>query len=56
VITADTVGQAVDRCGSKSANKGYEAAMAAIEIVDLYRKMELEQGVKGKEKNFSHGV
>lgn len=56
VITADTVGQAVDRCGSKSANKGYEAAMAAIEIVDLYRKMDLEQGVKGKEKNFSHGV
>ena len=56
VITADTVGQAVDRCGSKSANKGYEAAMAAIEIVDLYRKMELEQGVKGKEKKLSHGV
>ena len=56
VITADTVGQAVDRCGSKSANKGYEAAMAAIEIVYLYRKMELEQGVKGKEKKLSHGV
>ena len=56
VITADTVGQAIDRCGSKSANKGYEAAMAAIEIVDLYRKMELEQGVKGKEKKLSHGV
>ncbi|MFL6467595.1 MAG: 6,7-dimethyl-8-ribityllumazine synthase [Pyrinomonadaceae bacterium] len=56
VITADTVGQAVDRCGSKSANKGYEAAMAAIEIVNLYRKMELEQGIKGKEKKLSHGV
>jgi 6,7-dimethyl-8-ribityllumazine synthase len=54
VITADTVQQAVDRCGAKSANKGYEAAMAAIEIVNLYRGM--EQGVKGKEKKLFHGV
>lgn len=54
VITADTLQQAIDRCGAKSANKGYEAAMAAIAIVNLYRGM--EQGVKGKEKELSHGV
>ena len=56
VITADTVKQAVDRCGSRSANKGYEAAMAAIEVVNLYRRMDSEQGLKGKEKKFSHGI
>lgn len=56
VITADTEQQAEDRCGTKSGNKGYEAAIAAVEIADLYRRMNLEQGVKGKEKEFSHGV
>ena len=56
VITADSEQQAEDRCGTKSANKGYEAAMAAIEVTNLYRKMAVEQGVKGKEKKVSHGV
>jgi len=56
VITADTEQQAEDRCGTKSGNKGYEAAIAAVEIAELYRRMNLEQGVKGKEKEFSHGV
>ena len=37
VITADTVEQAIERGGAKSANKGYEAAMAAVEVVNLYR-------------------
>ena len=39
VITTDTVEQAVDRAGVKSNNKGYEAAMAAVELVNLYRKV-----------------
>ena len=56
VITADTEQQAEDRCGTKSANKGYEAAMAAIEVSNLYSKIAVEQGVKGKEKKVSHGV
>ena len=56
VITADTEQQAEDRCGSRSGNKGFEAAVAAVEIADLYRKMEIEQGLKGKEKELSHGV
>ena len=56
VITADNEQQAEDRCGSKQNNKGYEAAMAAIEVANLYRAMDSDQGVKGKEKNFSHGV
>ncbi|MGB2822160.1 MAG: 6,7-dimethyl-8-ribityllumazine synthase [Phycisphaerae bacterium] len=35
VLTCDTVEQAVDRAGAKAGNKGAEAAMAAIEMVNL---------------------
>jgi 6,7-dimethyl-8-ribityllumazine synthase len=35
VITADTVDQAISRAGTKSGNKGWSAALAAIELVDL---------------------
>ena len=37
VITADNIDQANARAGVKHDNKGYEAAMAAIEVVNLYR-------------------
>jgi 6,7-dimethyl-8-ribityllumazine synthase len=37
VLTTDTVEQAVDRAGGKSGNKGYDAAVSAIEMVDLFR-------------------
>ena len=36
VVTADTVDQAIDRAGVKAGNKGFEAAMAAVELVNLY--------------------
>ncbi len=39
VITADTLEQAIDRAGAKSGNKGYEAAMSAIEMVNLYKNL-----------------
>ncbi|MCK5063702.1 MAG: 6,7-dimethyl-8-ribityllumazine synthase, partial [Candidatus Fermentibacteraceae bacterium] len=32
----DTVEQAVDRAGTKSGNKGFDAAMTALEMVGLY--------------------
>ena len=35
VLTTDTIEQAVERSGTKAGNKGFEAAMAAIEIVSL---------------------
>ncbi len=38
VITANTVEQANARAGTKHHNKGYEAAMAAVEVVNLYRE------------------
>jgi len=37
IITADTVEQAVNRAGVKAGNKGFEAAMAAVELVNLYK-------------------
>jgi len=35
VLTTDSLEQAVDRAGAKSGNKGFDAAMAAIEMVSL---------------------
>ena len=40
VITADTMQQALDRTGEKSDNKGYEAALSAVEMVSLFRDMD----------------
>lgn len=37
VVTADTLEQAINRAGVKSGNKGFEAAMSAVEIVNLYK-------------------
>lgn len=39
VITADTLEQAVDRAGAKAGNKGFEAALGAIEMADLLKKV-----------------
>lgn len=40
VVTAENLEQAIDRAGAKSGNKGFEAAMAAVELANLYREME----------------
>jgi 6,7-dimethyl-8-ribityllumazine synthase len=39
IVTADTLEQAIDRAGVKAGNKGFEAAMSAIELVNLYKEM-----------------
>ena len=39
VITPDTLEQAIERAGSKAGNKGFEAAMAAIEMANLFSKL-----------------
>ena len=39
VLTTDNIEQAIERAGTKAGNKGYDAACAAIEMVDLMRKM-----------------
>lgn len=44
VVTADTLEQAIDRAGVKAGNKGFEAAMSAVELVNLYREAFSEGG------------
>ena len=39
VLTADTVEQAIDRAGLKSGNKGFEAAMSAVEMANLVKQL-----------------
>ncbi len=39
VLTCDTMEQALDRAGGKTGNKGFEAAMTAIEMGNLMREM-----------------
>jgi len=39
VLTTDSTDQAIERAGTKSGNKGWDAAISAIEMADLYKKM-----------------
>jgi 6,7-dimethyl-8-ribityllumazine synthase len=39
VITPDTLEQAIERAGTKAGNKGFEAAMSAIEMVNLFEQI-----------------
>jgi len=42
VVTADTLEQAIDRAGVKAGNKGFEAAMSAVEMVNLLKDVNRE--------------
>lgn len=44
VLTTDTIEQAIERAGTKAGNKGAEAALAAIETVNLLRELEPSAG------------
>ena len=39
VLTTDTLEQAIERAGSKAGNKGFDAAMAAIEMANLFKAL-----------------
>lgn len=39
VLTTDTIEQALERAGVKAGNKGFDAAVTAIEMVDLFKNM-----------------
>lgn len=39
VLTTDSIEQAVERAGTKSGNKGFDAAMALLEMMDLYAQI-----------------
>ena len=40
VITADTIEQAIERAGTKAGNRGFDAAVGAIEMANLLKKVE----------------
>lgn len=40
ILTVDTIEQAIERAGTKAGNKGEEAALAVIEMVNLLRKLD----------------
>ena len=42
IVTADTLEQAIDRAGVKAGNKGFDAAMAAVEMVNLFKTVNSE--------------
>ena len=68
--SANTLEQAINRAGVKAGNKGYEAAVSAIEIVNLYKEIgspkqesqakpqieEVQIPLRRKEKVFPHVV
>jgi 6,7-dimethyl-8-ribityllumazine synthase len=39
VLTTDTIEQAIERAGTKSGNKGWDAALAAVEMANVMRQM-----------------
>jgi 6,7-dimethyl-8-ribityllumazine synthase len=48
VLTCDTLEQAIDRAGLKSGNKGYEAALAAVEMACLRDRVAVRASTAGK--------
>ena len=42
VVTADTLDQALERSGTKAGNKGFDAALTALEMIDLYAAIDRE--------------
>lgn len=44
VLTTDTIEQAVERSGTKAGNKGWDSALAALEMVDVLAWIEREHG------------
>jgi 6,7-dimethyl-8-ribityllumazine synthase len=41
VLTTDTIEQAIERAGTKAGNKGLDAALSALEMANLLRKLDL---------------
>ncbi len=39
VLTTDTIEQAIERAGTKAGNKGYDCAMGALELIDLFKQV-----------------
>jgi 6,7-dimethyl-8-ribityllumazine synthase len=53
VLTCDTLEQAIDRAGLKMGNKGFEAALAAIEMANLKKAVSRQPSAVAKDKSRS---
>jgi 6,7-dimethyl-8-ribityllumazine synthase len=53
VLTCDTLEQAIDRAGLKMGNKGFEAALAAVEMANLKRAVSSQQSKKAVSSQLS---
>ncbi|MCD4746518.1 MAG: 6,7-dimethyl-8-ribityllumazine synthase [Bacteroidales bacterium] len=40
ILTTDSIEQAIERAGTKAGNKGYDAAVSAIEMVNLFKEIQ----------------
>ena len=47
VLTTETLEQAIERAGTKAGNRGWDAALAALEMADLMRKLDRPGGSGG---------
>ena len=46
VLTTENIEQSIERAGTKAGNKGFDCAVSAIEMVNLIREMEQQNGRK----------
>lgn len=46
LITADTLEQAIERAGTKAGNKGADAALAVLEMINLFKELKRDQGIQ----------
>ena len=48
VLTTENLEQAIERAGTKSGNRGWDAALAALEMADLMRRLGEQDGTNGQ--------
>src|SRR5258707_8692978 len=44
LLACDTIEQAIERAGTKAGNRGFDAAMVAVEMAELYARLDAQQG------------
>jgi 6,7-dimethyl-8-ribityllumazine synthase len=47
ILTTDNLDQALERAGSKAGNKGWDAALSAIELIQVAKQLSAKKGRKG---------
>ena len=50
LLACETIEQAVERAGTKAGNRGFDAAMVAVEMAELYARLDAEGGARATTK------